>query len=114
MAIMRRELYYPVLDCFMRALPFHYRGVTRPVGTLANFQVAGDGGGTWHLLREDTGWRLVSEPIEREASRTVIPQEIAWRIFTKGFSKESAMEQVELAGDIELASHILSMISIVG
>ena len=114
MAIMRRELYYPVLDCFMRALPFHYRRVTRPVGTLAYFNIVGGGGGTWYLVRDDAGWRLVSEAIDREASRTVIPQEIAWRIFTKGISKESAKEQVELTGDIELASHILSMISIVG
>jgi uncharacterized protein (TIGR03083 family) len=114
MTIMRRELYYPVLDCFMRALPFHYRSVTRPIGTLALFHVAGDGGGTWHLLRENTGWRLVSESNERETALTVIPQEIAWRIFTKGISRESAKEQVELTGDLELASHILSMISIVG
>ncbi len=32
--IMTRELYYPVLDCFLRALPFRYRNVPAKPGTL--------------------------------------------------------------------------------
>ena len=29
---MTPELYHPVLDCFMRALPFHYRVDVRATG----------------------------------------------------------------------------------
>jgi uncharacterized protein (TIGR03083 family) len=112
--IMRRELYYPVLDCFIRALPFHYRNIARPAGTLAHFEIAGDCGGSWYLLREQNAWRLVAEPVGEEASRTGIPQEIAWRIFTKGIDHESAKAQTEVKGDSELGLHVLSMISIVG
>jgi len=45
--IMTRELYYPVLDCFLRALPFTYRNVSaKPAHTLrsssrANAEAAG-------------------------------------------------------------------------
>jgi uncharacterized protein (TIGR03083 family) len=112
--IMTRELYFPVLDAFMRALPFHYRSISRPAGTLAHFQVAGECGGSWYLYREHEGWQLAAEPIGQEASKAVIPPEIAWRIFTKGISKELANSQVEVAGDLELALHILTMVSIVG
>jgi uncharacterized protein (TIGR03083 family) len=112
--IMRRELYYPVLDCFLRALPFHYRNISRPAGTLAHFQIAGDCGGSWYLFRERDTWRLLSEAVGEEASRTVIPQEIAWRIFTKGISHESAKAQIEVKGDAELGQHVLTMVSIVG
>lgn len=112
--IMTRELYHPVLDCFMRALPFHYRNVSRPEGTLAHFQVEGDCGGSWLLLRDSSSWRLVAEADGEAASRTVIPQEIAWRIFTKGIDRQQARAQVEIRGDVELGEHVLGMISIVG
>lgn len=112
--IMTRELYHPVLDCFMRALPFHYRNVSRPAGTLAHFQVEGDCGGSWFLLRDSSGWRLTAEADGEATSRTVIPQEITWRIFTKGIDRQLAREQVEIVGDVELGEQVLSMISIVG
>jgi uncharacterized protein (TIGR03083 family) len=112
--IMRRELYYPVLDCFMRALPFHYRNIGRPGGTLAHFEIAGDCGGSWYLLRGQDRWRPVAEAVGEEASRTVIPQDIAWRIFTKGIDHEPAKAQTEVKGDSELGLHVLSMVAIVG
>jgi uncharacterized protein (TIGR03083 family) len=112
--IMTRDFYYPVLDCFMRALPFHYRNISRPQGTLAHFHVSGDCGGSWYLYRDGGTWVLTSDPIGDQASRTVIPQEIAWRIFTKGIAAEAAMAQVEAAGDAHLGLHILTMVSIVG
>lgn len=112
--IMRRELYYPVLDCFMRALPYHYRTISRPSGTLAHFQITGDCGGSWYLLREDEAWHLVTGAVGHPESRTLIPQEIAWRVFTKGISRESARALVDFAGDAELGLHILTMVAIVG
>ncbi|HEV2522960.1 MAG TPA: hypothetical protein VGT24_11310 [Candidatus Acidoferrales bacterium] len=47
-------------------------------------------------------------------SETTIPQEIAWRIFTKGISREEARQQVSVSGDAEIGLHVLDMISIVG
>ena len=39
-AIMTPELYHPVLDCFMRALPFHYRSMSAPPGTAITIHVS--------------------------------------------------------------------------
>ena len=40
--IMTHELYHPVLDCFLRALPFRYRNVSAKLGTLVKINVAGE------------------------------------------------------------------------
>src|SRR5713226_3464574 len=53
---MTRELYYPVLDCFMRALPFTYRNVSAAPGTEIRITISGECGGSWHLCREEKGW----------------------------------------------------------
>jgi uncharacterized protein (TIGR03083 family) len=111
--IMTRELYYPVLDCFLRALPFTYRDVSARPGTLVEIVISGECGGCWYLYRADDGWRLIEEPSGEKASVTAIPQEIAWRIFTKGMDRESALSQVNITGDAALALPVLAMVSIV-
>jgi uncharacterized protein (TIGR03083 family) len=112
--IMTREFYYPVLDTFMRALPHAYRDVPAPAGALAQFHISGECGGSWHLFRKDGAWALSNSPIGEIISETTIPQEIAWRIFTKGIKREDAEAQVRATGDAKIALHILGMISIVG
>ncbi|HYL83808.1 MAG TPA: maleylpyruvate isomerase N-terminal domain-containing protein [Candidatus Angelobacter sp.] len=111
--IMTRELYYPVLDCFMRALPFTYRNVSATPGTAVRITVAGQCGGSWHLHRAEPNWLLTANDRTPPAAETIIPQEIAWRIFTKGISHESALSQVKLSGDPALALPVLGMLSIV-
>jgi uncharacterized protein (TIGR03083 family) len=112
-AIMTPELYHPVLDCFMRALPFHYRSMRASPGTSVTIHVSGDCGGDWHLYRSDA-WMLASEPAGTIAASVTIPQDIAWRIFTKGIAHEEAREQARVTGDAALGGHVLNMLAIVG
>src|SRR5882762_2966463 len=111
--IMTRELYHPVLDCFLRALPFTYRNVSAKPGSYAQIIVSGECGGSWYLYRAEESWQLVEEPSGEKISETTILQEIAWRIFTKGIDRESALRQVKVTGDTKLGQHVLAMISIV-
>ena len=65
--IMTRELYYPVLDCFMRALPFKYRDKPADPGTHLRFNVSGECGGSWYLYRDGDRWVQVETPQGRQA-----------------------------------------------
>jgi uncharacterized protein (TIGR03083 family) len=112
--IMTREFYFPVLDCFLRALPHAYRSVPAKTGSLVQFNVSGECGGSWYLFRDGDAWALIPSPAGEKISETTIPQEIAWRIFTKGIAPGEAKTHVQVAGDEEVGLHILKMISIVG
>ena len=111
--IMTREFYYPVLDCFMRALPFTYRDVRTKPEALLQFNVSGECGGSWYLYRDADAWKLMASPVGEKVSEVTVPQEIAWRIFTKGIARDLATTQISVAGDSELGFHVLSMIAIV-
>lgn len=111
--IMTREFYYPVLDCFMRGLPFAYRQVAAEPGSLLQFNLAGECGGIWYLLRNESGWQLVDDLCGNKVSEVTIPQEIAWLVFTKGMNRESAAAQTRVQGDRALGLHVLGMIAIV-
>jgi len=112
--IMTPELYRPVLDCFLRGLPHTYRDVEAPVGTLLLLEICGECGGRWLLSRGSTGWGLVKLSEGEFASRVRIPQELAWRVFTKGIDRHSARAQIEIEGDRDLGEHVLQLTAIVG
>lgn len=111
--IMTRDLYHPVLDCFLRGMPHLYRSVEAPEGTVVAVRVAGEAGGRWFLRRDKLGWGLVTRSFQALASEVTIPEELAWRLYTKGIDAGSARGQVEIAGDLRLGEHALRLTAIV-
>ncbi len=112
--IMVPELYHPVLDCFLRALPHRYRDLSAPPGAAIQFRLSGECGGDWFLMRGNGGWEFAAEPIKEPATILRVPQEMAWRLFTKGVSLEIARAQVEIAGDPSLAEPIFDVVAVIG
>jgi uncharacterized protein (TIGR03083 family) len=112
--IMIRELYYPVLDTFMRALPYHYRDIEIEAGKIIQVTVTGDCGGSWYLYRDKEKWILIKTPNGEKISVTIIPEEITWRVFTKGMDRQSAENMISCHGDKNIGLHILTMLTIVG
>jgi len=112
--IMSRELYYPVLDTFMRVLPHGYREVRAIEGVTVALRVTGEAGGTWYLRRGATSWELRGTGSRELQGEVTIPQEIAWKLFTKGLPADEARRQLKFAGDEKLTSPILKVVAIVG
>ncbi len=112
--IMSPELYHPVLDCFIRALPYLYRDVDATVGTTLLLEIPGDCGGRWFLSRTPLRWEFSGRNVAEAASRVIIPAAVAWRIFTKGIDRKSAQAQVEIEGDAALGERVLNLTAIVG
>src|SRR5262249_37452783 len=111
---MTPKLYHPVLDCFMRGMPHHFQDVEAPAGTALLVEITGECGGCWHLSRGLSGWSLSLSPCGGLAAQVTIPQELAWRLFTKGTNRDSARGQVEIRGDHDLGERVLHLTAIVG
>ncbi len=113
-ALYTQHLYYPYLATSMQALPFHYRNVQANEGELIVFTVTGKGGGNWLLSYNDTAWKLVENSYLQESCKVIIPEDIAWRIFTKGIKKEEALQKATITGNIHLGDKIFEMLAIMG
>src|SRR5579864_3131335 len=112
--IMTPDLYHPVLDCFVRGLPHLYRDVEAPMGTMVLLEISGECGGRWCLSKGAAGWRLVKPFGEEFTSRVTMPQELAWRVFTKGIDREAARGQIAVQGKRDLGEKVLQLTAIVG
>jgi uncharacterized protein (TIGR03083 family) len=107
------RFFAPVLDTFVWALPHAFRRVKAPNGTHVKLVISGDAGGEWSLVREQQGWALVREAGTDLSAVVVMDQETAWRLFTKGISKDEAGVRATLSGDRTLASKVLDTVSII-
>jgi hypothetical protein len=110
--IMGREFYYPVLDTFMRALPYTFRTVNAPEATTLKLEVTGEAGGSWFLHRSEGAWNLSKEASGASTAEAVIDEQIAWRLFTKGIDGAAAAQQIEFRGDKTLAAHLLNVVAV--
>ena len=111
--IMTPELYHPVLDCFVRGLPHHYRGVDAPAATTILLEISGGCGGRWALAKRESAWALAAPSACGFASHVTIPQQIAWRVFTRGIDPAQARAQSIIEGDTDLGEKILQLTAIV-
>ena len=112
--IMTPELYHPVLDCFLRGLPYLYRHMEAPAGTALLLEVTGECGGRWFLSRGSTTWEFLKRSTGEVACRVVMPQALAWRVFTTGVDRDTARAHIEIQGNQELGEKILHLTAIVG
>jgi uncharacterized protein (TIGR03083 family) len=112
--IMTPDLYHPVLDCFLRGLPHAFLDVKAPPGTVLLVEISGKCGGQWFLERGAETWNLVPSPGNEFSARVTVPEELAWRLFTKGIDRSSARAQLKIDGNRDLAEKILSLTAIVG
>jgi uncharacterized protein (TIGR03083 family) len=96
----------PVLDTFVRALPYSFRQVSAPEGTAVRLEISGGAGGVWFLVRAGGAWDLAAE--------ISVPQDTAWRMFTKGVGWETARASAAIRGDADLASWIFRTVAVIG
>lgn len=104
----------PVLDTFMRALPYRFREIVAPPGTVVKIDISGPAGGMWYLLRSQRSWELQREASATPAAEVAIPQEAAWRMFTKGIDGEKARAHSVVRGERALTDPVFATIAIIG
>jgi uncharacterized protein (TIGR03083 family) len=103
----------PVLDTFVRALPYSFRLVDAQDNTVVELMVKGDVKKSWYLLRQEARWSLFAETSLAPTASVVLEPETAWRLFTKGMSKEEAMSRADIQGDKALAMNVFDAVAII-
>ena len=109
--ISSRELYFPVLDTFMRGMPHAFRSVEAREGTVVEIQITGEAGGSWFVERASSSWRVADQMPSADATLKM-DQELAWRVFTKGLDATAAAKEVAISGDRSLAMQALSLVAV--
>lgn len=102
----------PVLEAFVRALPVTYQPLNALDQTCITLNISGAAGGTWTVMREAGRWQLYAGRPEQPAAEITLPEDVAWRLFTRGISREAARNVAVVSGDHKLAERALETVSI--
>lgn len=109
--LLKDEWYFPYLDTSIRALPHHYRDLVGEKGDLIKFVFKGASEKYWYL-RFSQKWELFTSVDEQANCEVIIPDEVAWKIFTKGIKKEQAILKSEINGKREIGLKFFEMITV--
>ena len=107
-----RRWFGPVLEAFVLGLRRALRDTAVPTGTAVRLVVSGDAGGEWVALRSGDGWLIGTAPDLAVSASVDLPQEIGWRLFTKGIDQAQARRSAKIVGDPVLAARVLETVSI--
>ena len=106
------QWFRPVLATFAHGLRRSLTSVPATAGATVRLVITGEAGGDWVALRGPDHWSLVTD-IDSKADATVtLDQETAWRLFTKGISKDQARRLASTIGDGELAERVLGTVAV--
>jgi uncharacterized protein (TIGR03083 family) len=103
----------PVLDTFVRGVPHTFGDAQAVDGTWVALTISGPAGGQWFLRREGENWRLYVNGLRKPHAEVTMDQDVAWRLFTRGLSKDEVRRKVTLVGDRSLGERILDTVSII-
>src|SRR5262252_6989867 len=97
----------PVLATFVRALPHSLRDTMAPHGTVIQLEIPGQAGGVWCVQRTERDWRFVPPSTLPPATTVELAPDVAWRVFTKGLSRDEAHARAVIRGEMRLAAPVL-------
>jgi uncharacterized protein (TIGR03083 family) len=107
-----REWLHPTLDVFVRALPYTYREVEAAPARSVRFEILGEAGGVWTLVRKAAGWELFNGSSRNADAVVRLDQDTAWKLFSKGLRPDAARQRVKIDGERSLAEPVLGSLAI--
>jgi hypothetical protein len=107
-----RRYLHSALSVFVYSLPRTYQNVSAPENTVIAFEVTGEAADTWFLIREGEVWQLYAASDSSPDARVSMSDDSAWRMFTKGISREALQADSQISGDNALAQPLLKSIAI--
>ena len=108
-----RRLFEPVMDAFVRALPWAFREVARADGTTVRLVLTGALDKDWSLVRGAQKWELFLGHRGRSEAEVSIAAENAWKIFTRGIRGADALARAEIRGDRVLGEKVLQTVAVI-
>ena len=109
--LLQDKWYLPYLDTSLRALPHHYSGVEGKNQDLIKFTFVGESEKSWYMYYEK-GWQLLVQSDLHPVCEVRIPDEIAWKIFTRGISRAEALKHASITGNQMLGQRIFELIAV--
>jgi uncharacterized protein (TIGR03083 family) len=103
----------PVVDTFLRAVPYALRDEAAAAGSSIQIEISGAGGGSWLASRQDSGWTIRPGHGSAPAATIRLSPDTLWRVATRGITVAAAAGRTQFDGARELGLATLGLVSII-
>lgn len=112
--LMTAALYAPFMQTFFLGLPYLLKDHQAPDDAVVALEVSGKMGTICNVIFKQGQWNLKRDtPLNQLYAKTIIPADIAWKLFTKGVSPKEIMPMVTLEGNKAIAEQLLNLVAVV-
>ena len=110
--IMTKEFFYPVMNTFMRGMPYRYRDVQAEENTVIKIIINAEIGGEWFLIRNNGAWQLTTAAVEHHDASVTLEPDTAWKLFTKGIRPDAGKAASIISGNEQLTGPVFMLIAV--
>ncbi len=83
-----------------------------PAGSRVRFEIGGEAGGLWTLVRGSHGWTLFAGSEAGCEANVSLDPETAWKLFSKGLDQDSARRRIRIQGEGRLGQPVLASLAV--
>lgn len=113
-ALMTASFFAPFIQTFFLGLPHLLKDHQAPDEAVVALEVAGSMGAICYLQFKAGQWQIQQDGLLNNLySRTVIPSDIAWKLFTKAVLPKEIFPLVKLEGNQALAKQLLNLVAVI-
>jgi len=113
-ALMTATFFAPFIQTFFLGLPHLLKDHQAPDEAVVALEVAGSMGAICYLQFKAGQWQIQQDGLLNNLySRTVIPADIAWKLFTKAVLPKEIFPLVKLEGNQALAKQLLNLVAVI-
>jgi len=110
--ILDRKFGFPAMDILIQGLPHTYREVVSEKKNGVKIKITGKAGGEWYLIWNGKEWVLQNVYHGDLKHSVAMDANTAWKLFSKGISKEEAAKSIRFQGDEKLTRPVLNLVSV--
>jgi uncharacterized protein (TIGR03083 family) len=110
--IMDKVFFTPLIQTFMMALPYTYRNIRAPEGSVISVRVSEPSDQEWKIAFDHDEWKFSFETPLPPLATIEMNGDTAWKLFTKALPGEAAVKKITISGNTELGKPILKMTSV--
>lgn len=113
-ALMTATFFAPFMQTFFLGLPYLLKDHHAPDEAVVALEMTGSMGASCYLQYKDGQWKIQQDLLLNNLyARSVMPADIAWKLFTKGVSPKEIYPMVKLEGNQALAKQLLNLVAVV-
>ena len=111
-SLLEPDLFTPFINTFMIGMPRQLARHHFPEGKTIQIEVSGKSLMIWYLAHKGDRWVFIDQPSLPTTAKVILPNRVAWKLFSKSIRYDEVEEKIQLFGEKSLARAAVDLVAV--